>query len=150
MYINIYGAELVPSTVILHLSINCLGKNPFGCTLGCDSPESNARPTYCLTLLATSGAYFRSPGPRIGTSFMSLFPRQALILVPLVPGTALILLPCSQEGRRLWPPVTILHPRLTRPWCVSPPTAGESDAMIFHRELARLACVPLTAGGKLL
>ena len=81
-------------------------KNPYGYTLGYDSPESSTWTIYFLTLLATSGTSFMSLFPTTGTSFMSLFPRQALILVPLVPGTALILLPCTQEGRHLWPPVT--------------------------------------------
>ena len=52
--------RLFPSTGILHLAINCLGKNPFGYTLGYDSPESSARTIYFSTLLARSGTYFSS------------------------------------------------------------------------------------------
>ena len=67
--------RLSPSTVILHLAVNCNSKNPnfapttYFLTLLATSGTS------FLTLLPTSGAYFRSPGPRIGAYFSSPGPR---------------------------------------------------------------------------
>ena len=142
--------RLFPSTGILHLSINCLGKNPTnvllsGITLPRVVPEPFIfRPCLpgrglILVPYPRNGAYFRSPGPRIGAYFSSPGPRNGTCFTSLFPGR-----------KALVAPSRILHPRLTRPWCVSPPTAGESNAAMFHRELARLACVPVSARGKLL
>ena len=149
VYKYLYGAELVTINCdpAPPFSIYCHSKNPCIILSGITLPRVVHGPFIlhpCLpgwallscrcshdrhffhVAVPTTGAYFSSPGPKSGTYFTSLFPGRTTLVA---------------AGR-------ILHHRLTRPMCVSTPTAGQSDAVLLHRELARLACVPLTAGGK--